>query len=513
MAVAVLLLSTGATTFYFSQKVKNAYETILKKNVAQERAISHMQDAAKDEIRHLSKLSMPQGTDKYYEEIFKKIEESRASYVRNEKELSTALDSEDQLKTFAELSKTWKTLNSSIDEMLSLFKMNAKNPDRAKLIQIYYSDLEENIDVMFGLGQKMERIIQATAQISENEAAHAAITGTKFTLATVCLGFLLACVLGIVLSSYISRNLIQVAEELREQARSMIQVSDVLIAGGENVRQRTQKQLNSIEKTMQTASEINNMISQNANNAKKSTLKSKESQATVESVRLGIDNLNGAILQINSSTKSIVSQIQESHKQMHNVVDLIKEISTKTQVINEIVFQTKLLSFNASVEAARAGESGKGFSVVAHEIGKLAKSSGAAADEINEMLNRSVRVVEDMVSETEQKVNDMLKSSEKNAAEGESFSVKVGDLFKSVEDSMLEVLSCMGEISVATSEEARGLIEIQESFTEVEQLATENAGVTVSFESQAVALNKQSTSVMSVVNKLLDIVKSTDNAA
>ncbi|MBC7465119.1 MAG: hypothetical protein H7256_03945 [Bdellovibrio sp.] len=50
----------------------------------------------------------------------------------------------------------------------------------------------------------------------------------------------------------------------------------------------------------------------------------------------------------------------------------MEEIGNKTKVINDIVFQTKLLSFNASVEAARAGEHGKGFAVVAEEVGKLA---------------------------------------------------------------------------------------------------------------------------------------------
>ena len=60
----------------------------------------------------------------------------------------------------------------------------------------------------------------------------------------------------------------------------------------------------------------------------------------------------------------------------------MEQIKDKVNIINDIVFQTKLLSFNASVEAARAGENGKGFAVVAEEVGNLASVSGKAANEI-----------------------------------------------------------------------------------------------------------------------------------
>lgn len=72
-----------------------------------------------------------------------------------------------------------------------------------------------------------------------------------------------------------------------------------------------------------------------------------------------------------------------SNKKITEITKVISEVAAKTQVINEIVFKTKLLSFNASVEAARAGDQGRGFSVVAEEVGNLAKMSGDAAKEIS----------------------------------------------------------------------------------------------------------------------------------
>jgi len=86
---------------------------------------------------------------------------------------------------------------------------------------------------------------------------------------------------------------------------------------------------------------------------------------------------------------------------------IISEIENKTKIINEIVFQTKLLSFNASVEAARAGEQGKGFAVVAEEVGNLAELSGKAATEITSMLDSGLAKVNDIAVGTKRRVGEI----------------------------------------------------------------------------------------------------------
>ena len=87
-----------------------------------------------------------------------------------------------------------------------------------------------------------------------------------------------------------------------------------------------------------------------------------------------------------------MTSISESTEDLDSINNSIRGIQ-KTQVINDIVFQTQLLSFNASIEAAKAGVHGKGFSVVAEEVGKLAVLSGTAASEISEILKESSKTI------------------------------------------------------------------------------------------------------------------------
>ena len=83
-------------------------------------------------------------------------------------------------------------------------------------------------------------------------------------------------------------------------------------------------------------------------------------------------------------------------------------------MINDIVFQTKLLSFNASVEAERAGEHGKGFAVVAQEVGNLATMSGESAEEITKILDESVKMVQKLVSSNQVEIEKLVQENTSN---------------------------------------------------------------------------------------------------
>ncbi len=105
--------------------------------------------------------------------------------------------------------------------------------------------------------------------------------------------------------------------------------------------------------------------------------------------------------QTRSQTEKIARRIQSANEQMAALSSAMGDISANAQQITkiakdieDIAFQTNILSLNASVEAARAGASGKGFAVVANEVKRLAEKSAEAAQSATEMVNNTKAIIQ-----------------------------------------------------------------------------------------------------------------------
>lgn len=274
-----------------------------------------------------------------------------------------------------------------------------------------------------------------------------------------------------------------------------------------NLAEAATQQASALQETAASIEETNAMIKKSSENANRSQEVSAESQTVAERGKQSVSEVIFAIEDINRGNQDIVTQINESNRQISDIVKLIGEIESKTKVINDIVFQTKLLSFNASVEAARAGEHGKGFAVVAEEVGNLAQMSGNAAKEISDMLAGSVQKVEGIVNDTKHRVESLVSDTKQKVEHGTEVARRCGDVIDEIVSKVENVNRMIGEISSASKEQTIGIGEITKAMNELDQVTQENAATSEQVSGSAEKLSGQADSLFGVVMELREVVQ------
>jgi methyl-accepting chemotaxis protein len=192
---------------------------------------------------------------------------------------------------------------------------------------------------------------------------------------------------------------------------------------------------------------------------------------------------------------------------MGEIVKVIGDITAKTKCIHDIVFQTKLLSFNASVEAARAGEAGKGFSVVAEEVGNLAEMSGTAAREIAEMLEQSIEKVKLIVGETETNVAEAVTHARGRVGEGLKIAADCDQMLNEIVKYVSETANRAREIATASTEQSIAVEEITRAIAQLDQVTQSNARVSNECSSNSGQLAEQADALEGSVIELVRAVE------
>ena len=247
-----------------------------------------------------------------------------------------------------------------------------------------------------------------------------------------------------------------VMRDVRTASESIASASNEIAAGTMDLSNRTEQAASSLQETAASMSELTDAVRHSEDSAKTAN------QLAASSTQIA--NRGGAVV---SQVVSTMTDISSSSARIAEIIG----------TIDGIAFQTNILALNAAVEAARAGEQGRGFAVVASEVRSLAGRSAEAAKEIKALIGNSVERVQagtKLVADAGQTMDEIVQSIEK-------------------------VSGIVGQISATSTDQRRGIGEINAAVNQLDQMTQQNAALVEQSSAAADSMREQAQSLAAVV--------------
>jgi len=272
-------------------------------------------------------------------------------------------------------------------------------------------------------------------------------------------------------------------EELRRLVAGITRAS-AQVAGATGEAQRitaqlleaTQNQATRIGSTGQSVVEMAKSINDVSENARRSAEVAQQSLMAAEKGA-------GAVQKAVRGMNDIREQIQETSKRIKRLGESSQEIGEIVQLITEITEQTNVLALNAAIQAASAGEAGRGFTVVAEEVQRLAERSAEATKHISSIVKTIQRDTQDTV--------EAMEHSTQGVVEGTRIADEAGQALHEIEDVSKRLAALIASISAATQEQARSATDVEanmQSILGITQLTTDGTKQTAASAAQLDAL-------------------------
>lgn len=454
---AVIVLFVSSVGFYYTNKANKEIEALYNVKLLAISALADLQINTNkvliDNLNCLQNIS-PQDMASRLDDM----EKLRAENGQRFKDyVATPLDPYEQERVDripALRVSFWAELDKSI--------YFAKIGKKAQGYQSYKKSIPSINEYRTILSELLKYNQKTAEEIFAQNIKDAAMAKTFLIVSTIA-AFLLLLSLGLMIINMITRPIKHAIEGLNLGTEEVSSASTQVAAASQQLAEGTSEQAASIQETSSTLEETSSMVHQNRENTQQAAVLAKQAKQFAEKSHVEMAKMSTSMQDLKNSSNEIAKIIK---------------------VIDEIAFQTNILSLNAAVEAARAGDAGKGFAVVAEEVRNLAQRSAQAAKDTAVIIESNINL-----SDTSVDIAKVVRESVESIGVQ---ATKVSDL--------------LDEISVATDEQAQGVEQINKAVSQMEIVLSSNAQTAEEAASASCALQEQAINVKEIVNTLIVLV-------
>jgi len=236
----------------------------------------------------------------------------------------------------------------------------------------------------------------------------------------------------------------------------------------------------------QSSDDLTSNVKVLSTNATSQASSLEETAASIDEITSNIEQTSQKaqeMFNISNETKTSANEGQtlatHTVKAMDDINETVININESISVIDQIAFQTNILSLNAAVEAATAGEAGKGFAVVAQEVRNLASRSAEAAKEIK----------------------DLVESATIKANDGKKISSSMIEGFNKLDEKIMQTSALIDDVTNAAKEQTIGMTQIADAVGQLDQFTQQNAAIADKTNGIALETNKIALEVVENVDK------------
>ncbi|HBK96036.1 MAG TPA: chemotaxis protein [Microcoleaceae bacterium UBA10368] len=363
-------------------------------------------------------------------------------------------DNPEQVKNLEQVEKLGQQKLDELAETISL-KRAGKEPELRALVlsgkgKIFMDEIRERIAKMLKVEDALRVQRTKLAKQSEQLSAIISIGGT-----------VIAVVLGSFIVFFISDKIV----------RPINQVANAIATSSRQIAATVEEQDHT---AIQQSAAVNQTTIAMDELGASSRTSAQQAQAGAESARQALKIAEGGTLAVEQNLESMTilkEKVGAIAKQILRLSEQTNQIGNISSVVTDLANQTNMLAINASIEAVRAGENGKGFSVLATEIRKLADISKKSAEKISNLVADINNAIDSTVTVTNE--------GTKTVEEGNKISLKTAAAFSEVAKAVNNVVLNNQQISLTAQQQAVAIQQVVDVMNSLNLSAKETAsGIT-----------------------------------